>query len=102
MNQVWGSEVIHFSKIIDCSKKEVDVLEDLKFVKIPCGSIEEAKRRATIMALHTFDFRRKIFLMLATPSMMEKAFFTVHLKRMKEAFGLLLQVRTSTKLSILN
>ena len=53
--------VINYTNIIDLKEKKIDYRFDMKFVKIPCGTSFEAKRRAAVLALMTYDLKTERF-----------------------------------------
>lgn len=56
------------------SKCQIDIDRNLNFLKIACRDVEEAKRRAVVLAYLTFDMTNQSFVQLSTGSMLEDPF----------------------------
>lgn len=52
----------------------MDIDRNLYFLKIPCADIEEAKKRALVLAYLTYDMTRHIFVKLNTGEMLENPY----------------------------
>jgi hypothetical protein len=52
----------------------MDIDRNLFFVRIQCNSVEEARKRAIVLAYLTYDMTRHIFLKFCTGSMLENPF----------------------------
>lgn len=52
----------------------MDIDRDLYFLKIQCATVEEARKRALVMAYLTYDMTRHLFVKLATGTMLEDPF----------------------------
>ena len=52
----------------------MDIDRNLYFLEINCGSVEEARRRAMVMAYLTYDMTRHLFVKLSTSKMLEDPF----------------------------
>ena len=48
----------------------MDIDRNLYFVKIACANVEEARKRATVMAYLTYDMTRHLFVKLSTGRML--------------------------------
>ena len=66
--------VLPVNYVINHYAKELDIDQDLCFVKVTCNSVDEAKRRAYIVASLTYDIHQGIFVRMATSEMLEDAF----------------------------
>ena len=66
--------VLPATSIVDHTKCSIDVDRSLYFLKISCGSVEEAKKRALVLAYLTYDLTRHIFVKLNTSSMLENPY----------------------------
>ena len=77
------TEVIPANKVIDYKKKVIDVEEGLGFVKMQCQSVDEAKRRALVLALLTYDLKKSIFVKVATSKMLEDPFVLKNISDLK-------------------
>ena len=51
------TQVKDFNQIVNYRHKTIDLQKGLKFIEIRCGSVEEARKRALLVALLTFCFR---------------------------------------------
>ena len=65
----------------------MDIDRDLYFIKIPCSSVEEAKKRALVMAFLTYDMTRHLFVKLATGTMLEDPYIHQSIYQTHELFG---------------
>lgn len=52
----------------------MDIDRNLYWIKIQCSSVEEARKRALVMAYLTYDMTRHIFVKLNTGQMLESPF----------------------------
>ena len=66
----------------------MDIDRNLYFLQINCGSIEEARRRAVVMAYLTYDMTRHLFVKLNTSKMLEDPFIHQNIYDSHEIFGL--------------
>jgi len=64
---------------------------NLYFVKITCHDIEEARKRAIVMAYLTYDMTRHSFLKLGTGKMLEDPFQFQNIYDCHEMFDLEIQ-----------
>ena len=53
--------------------------ENYRFVKLDYGDVGEARRRALVLALLTFNFKTRRFVTMYTRDMMEQGFFLSNL-----------------------
>ena len=77
------SLVLPVNYIINYHLKELDVDRDLTFVQITCNTIDEAKRRAYILAALTYDVHQSIFVNLATDDMLIDPFQLQNIFRLR-------------------
>lgn len=63
------------------SKKVADVPVNLNFVQINCVNIEEARKRAAIIAFLTYDLKNRSFVKMFTQSMLEDPFFYSNVRK---------------------
>jgi hypothetical protein len=47
--------VLPVNYVIDYEQKQLDIDRDLSFIKVKCQSVEEARRRAYVIAALTYD-----------------------------------------------
>ena len=66
----------------------MDIDRSLYFLQINCGSVDEARRRATVMAYLTYDMTRHLFVMLSTSKMLVDPFIHQNIYDTHEIFGL--------------
>jgi hypothetical protein len=66
----------------------MDIDRNLYFVKISCASVEEARRRAIVMAYLTYDMTRHLFVKLHTGEMLENPFNFNSIYETHELYGL--------------
>ena len=64
-------EVLPVNYVIDPSEKYIDIDRDLSFIKITCNTVDEARRRAYVIANLTYDVHSGIFVKLSTQSMLQ-------------------------------
>lgn len=63
-------KVVPTTQIVDYKKQKIDVDRQAYFVEINCASVEEARRRALVLAYLTYDVRKHNFVGLTSASMM--------------------------------
>jgi len=73
---------------MDYQNCAVDIDRNLYFLEINCGTIEEARRRAIVMAYLTYDMTRHLFVKLCTGKMLEDPFIHQNIYDSHEIFGL--------------
>jgi hypothetical protein len=56
--------------VIDYTKQKIDVDRQAYYIQVNCQSVEEAKRRALVLAYLTYDVRRHNFVRLMSGSLM--------------------------------
>ena len=60
--------------MINYEEKELDIDRDLCFLYLKCDTVDEARRRAYIIATLTYDIHRGLFVGLATSEMLQDPF----------------------------
>lgn len=66
----------------------MDIDRNLYFVKISCSTVEEARKRAIVMAYLTYDMTRHLFVKLHSGEMLENPFNFNSIYETHELFGL--------------
>ena len=59
-------EVRDFNEIVDPIKKTMNLNLGLNFISINCGSVSEAKKRALLVAILSYNLKRRSFIRLFT------------------------------------
>lgn len=59
-------EVRDFNEIVDPVKKTMNLNLGLNFISIHCGSVGEAKKRAMLVAILSYNLKRRSFIRLFT------------------------------------
>lgn len=67
-------EVIPAKFVIDPETKQIEIDQDISFLRFMCGSVEEAQRRAYIIAALTYDIHLGLFVKVATAEMLRDPF----------------------------
>ena len=81
-------QILPATSILDYQNCQMDIDRNLYFLQINCGSIEEARRRAVVMAYLTYDMTRHLFVKLNTSKMLEDPFIHQNIYDSHEIFGL--------------
>lgn len=68
---VGDCQVLPATRVINYKKQETDVDRDCYYIQINTSSVEEAKKRALVLAYLTYDLRNHNFVRLTTGAMME-------------------------------
>lgn len=68
-------ELLNFSSIMEHREASLEFIPKLKFVKIEMKNVEEARRRATAIALLTYSFRHQSYVKLFDTEHMANPFF---------------------------
>jgi hypothetical protein len=66
----------------------MDIDRNLYFVKISCQSVQEARKRAIVLAYLTYDLTRHIFVKLNSASMLENPFNTQNIYEVQSLYNL--------------
>jgi len=67
-------QIVPATYVLDYQKCQMDIDRNLYFVKIACANVEEARKRATVMAYLTYDMTRHLFVKLSTGQMLENPY----------------------------
>jgi hypothetical protein len=60
--------------VINYQKTQTDIDRNIYFVKMTCSSIEEARKRAIVLAYLTYDMARHLFVKFTSAGMLEDPF----------------------------
>lgn len=60
----------------------------MRFVKITYSSVEEARRRAYVVAVLTHSFISQVFVRMFTREMLAEGFFTVNVKEVWQLYNI--------------
>lgn len=82
------TQVKDFNQIVNYRFKNIELQKGLKFVEVRCGSVQEAKKRALIVALLTYYFKQQYFMKFFTQRQLEEGFFLQTLKDMWIAYDI--------------
>lgn len=66
----------------------MDIDRNLYFVKVSCSSVEEARKRAIVMAYLTYDMTRHLFVKFSTAKMLEDPYIFQNTYDCHEMFDL--------------
>jgi hypothetical protein len=67
-------QILPATYIFDYKKCKMDIDRNLYYLKIPCSSILEARKRALVLAYLTYDMTRHIFVKVNTSQMLENPY----------------------------
>jgi len=67
-------EILPATHVIQYKRCSMDIDRNLYFVKVSCNSVEEARKRAIVMAYLTYDMTRHLFVKFSTGRMLEDPF----------------------------
>lgn len=67
-------QILPATSVVQYQNCKIDIDRNLYFLQINCGTIEEARRRAIVMAYLTYDMARHLFIKLSTGKMLEDPF----------------------------
>jgi len=81
-------QILPANYVIDHKKVKMDIDRNLYFIKIACSSVEEARRRAIVLAYLTYDMTRHQFVRVHTGQMLENPFNLNSIYETHELFGL--------------
>lgn len=82
------------TKIIDYKMQQFDVDRDCNYIELNCSSVEEAKKRALVLAYLTYDIRMHNFVRLNTSKMMENPYIMNKMYKVLENFEIELVSKT--------
>lgn len=66
----------------------MDIDRNLYYLKIPCSSVLEARKRALVLAYLTYDMTRHIFVKFNTASMLESPYDHQNIYEVQELYNL--------------
>ena len=66
----------------------MDIDRNLYYLKIPCSSVLEARKRALVLAYLTYDMTRHIFVKLNTGTMLENPYDHQNIYEVQELYNL--------------
>lgn len=66
----------------------MDIDRSLVFLKIPCASVLEARKRALLLAYLTYDMTRHIFVKMSTAQMLENPYEVQNIYEVQELYNL--------------
>ena len=75
------ARVLEYNQIVDPNRKRLHMPPGYRFIRIDYGDVAEARRRALVLALLTFNFKTRRFVTMYTREMMEDGFFLSSLHR---------------------
>lgn len=84
---VGDCRVVPATHIIDYQKQQIDVDKSCYYIEISTSSVEEAKKRALVLAYLTYDVRTHNFVRLNTRSMMENPHIMSKMYKVFEKFS---------------
>ena len=67
-------EVFPANYVLKKGHPHLDINRDLNFVQLKCSTVEEAKRRACVLAYLTYNVHSQVFVQLSTSKMLEDPF----------------------------
>jgi hypothetical protein len=91
---VGDCRVMPATKIIDYKMQQFDVDRDCNYIELNCSSVEEAKKRALVLAYLTYDIRMHNFVRLNTSKMMENPHIMNKMYKVLENFEIELVSKT--------
>ena len=59
-------QIVPLTYIVDYKRCKMDIDRNLYFIKLSCSSVEEARKRALVMAYLTYDMTRHLFVQLSS------------------------------------
>lgn len=80
--------ILPATSILAYQNCRVDIDRNLYFLEINCGTVDEARRRAIVLAYLTYDMTRHLFVKLCTGKMLEDPFIHQNIYDSQEIFGL--------------
>lgn len=73
-NNQQDCQILPSTKVLNCHRTSMNIDRNLYYLKIPCASILEARKRALVLAYLTYDMTRHLFVKLSTASMLENPY----------------------------
>jgi hypothetical protein len=80
--------VVPSTHIIDYKRQLIDVDRQTYFIEINCSSVDEAKKRALVLAYLTYDVREHNFVRLNTAQMMVNPHIMNKMYKILDTFGI--------------
>ena len=69
-----------FNKIVNHDRKSIEVSSGLRFIEIVTPSVEDARRRASVFAYLTYNFKNQTFMKVFTSENLADAFFLSNIR----------------------
>ena len=85
---VGDCRVVPASQVINYLRQENDVDRKRYYIEVDCSSVDEAKKRALVLAYLTYDVREHNFVRLNTSTMMENPHLMRQMYKIFEKFQL--------------
>jgi hypothetical protein len=85
---VGDCRVVPSTHIINYKKQTIDVDRECYYIEVNCSSIDEAKKRALVLAYLTYDVREHNFVRLNTGKMMENPHMMNKMYKILDTFGI--------------
>jgi hypothetical protein len=95
-------EIIKYNDIVDMNKKNIDLDVPLYFLEVHCRTVEEARKRACILAYLTYDIRKSVYVKLFTKTMLEDPFFYSNIRKCWSHFNIKSVDISLAKMSLTN
>lgn len=80
--------IVPATYIMNYKRCKTDIDRSLYYLKIPCASILEARKRALVIAYLTYDMTRHIFVKLNTGEMLENPYDHKNIYEVQELYNL--------------
>lgn len=87
---VGDCQVLPATKVINYHYQEIDVDRDCYYIQVSTSSVEEAKKRALVLAYLTYDLRNNNFVRLNTAKMMENPHTMSKMYKLLDTFNIVL------------
>lgn len=81
-------EILPATHVLAYKRCAMDIDRNLYFVKVSCSSVEEARKRAIVLAYLTYDMTRHLFVKFSTGRMLEDPFTFQNIYDCHEMFDL--------------
>ena len=94
-------QILPATQVMNYERCRMNIDTNLYFLQMQCESVEEARRRAIVLAYLTYDMTRHLFVKVATGAMLEHPFTHQSIYDTHELYGLeikneLVDVKTLT------
>lgn len=80
--------IVPATKVLDYQRCQMDIDRKLLYLRIPCASVLEARKRALVLAYLTYDMTRHNFVKLSTSQMLETPFDMQNIYEVQELYDL--------------